>query len=286
MREQSRQNWNHAFLLFSIWHCFRLYRKVAKLIQGILASLHGFSDWTLTGVMGDWRDDRHTGTQLHRHTDAERLVWTLWWRSCSTLEAQCAYYTQLNREASLLPRGRVDSIYWTEAGLADLSRSILHRREVLGRWEGDIRHFLYPLSISAYRPQEASSEPQLGKALPFSWIWRTGICACVYANNTYPSGLQSLHTGDYWSPSVMAHWIAVSHCLILFLSPTWHADPVENELQKQCSLLPNYFIMCFLKSKAFFYIYHSIKIETGELTLRWNHYCLPQTSTRTVSVAG
>lgn len=46
----------------------------------------------LTGVNGE-----HTEMQ---EKSWDRLVWTLGWRRCGTLEAQCVYYIQLKREAS------------------------------------------------------------------------------------------------------------------------------------------------------------------------------------------
>lgn len=104
-------------------------------------SLHesGNPDWE---AVRKWGQNWHTDTWYTKSWDW--VDWAVWWRSCSTLEAQHDHCMQLNRELGLLHAAE------QEKGLADLWERSLW--ESFGESYGG--HVLHTLSMSACGPEE------------------------------------------------------------------------------------------------------------------------------------
>lgn len=106
------------------------------------------------------------------------MIWALGWRSHSTLEAQCVYCTQPNKETDLV----------------HLDRNGLCRGAVSGYkhgWqvESYSEHFLYRLSTLAVGPKEGFTIPlsliQGRFATPMGLRHQGPRCGCVHVSNTH-----------------------------------------------------------------------------------------------------
>lgn len=103
----------------------------------------GNSHWSDKGtqsctILGTWLG-RDSEQLKKRYTQKswKQVGWSPWWRSCSTMEAWCIYYIQVNREVGLLHRLNMEARFmWyrkiKKACLASLSKVVLVRKQSSG----------------------------------------------------------------------------------------------------------------------------------------------------------